>query len=220
MAWAWIVVLVGVVAGTAYSIWNYRKKSAAREAASQQRFAELLREQTASSGRPVPAPAAAAPASSPTPVSHATPAAAAPAPVPAPAAGAARERFLGQHETLLYLLLKTGLPDHEIFANVSLALVAALPPAGSEREQQLRRLAPYQLDFVVCDKNMHIVAAVDFETAGGADAAGLQQFKADYLKRVGIRLVRVNPMAMPKRDQVRALVIGDAALAPATNPPA
>jgi hypothetical protein len=46
---------------------------------------------------------------------------------------------------------------------------------------------------------------VDFEAAGGADAAGIQQFKADYLKRAGIRLVRVNPAAMPKRDQVRAL---------------
>jgi uncharacterized protein DUF2726 len=208
LAWAWILVLVGVVAGIAYSIWNYRKKSAAREAASQQRFAELLREQAASSGRPVPAPAAPAPAPSPTPVSHAAPAAAAPAPVPAPAAGAARERFLGQHETLLYLLLKTGLPDHEIFANVSLASVVALPATGSEREQQLRRLAPYHLDFVVCDKSMHIVAAVDMETAGGADAAGIHQFKADYLKRAGIRLVRVNPAAMPRREQVRALVVG------------
>lgn len=211
MAWAWILVLVGVVAGIAYSIWNYRKKSAAREAASQQRFAELLREQAASSGRPVPAPAAAAPVPSPTPISHAAPAPPAPAPVPAAAAAAARERFLGQHETLLYLLLKTGLPDHEIFANVSLASVVALPASGGEREQQVRRLAPYQLDFVVCDKSMHVVAVVDLETAGGADAAGIHQFKADYLKRAGIRLVRVNPAAMPRREQVRALVVGNAA---------
>lgn len=213
LAWAWIMVMLGVVAGTAYSIWNYRKKSAAREAASQQRFAELLREQVASSGRPVPAPAAAAPVPSLAPVLQAAPAAATPAPVSAPAAGAARGRFLGQHETLLYLLLKTGLPDHEIFANVSLAAVAALPAVASEREQQLRRLAPYQLNFVVCDKNMHIVAAVDFETAGGADTAGIQQFKADYLKGTGIRLVRVNPTAMPKRDQLRALVVGSATAA-------
>jgi len=143
----------------------------------------------------------------------------APAAVPAAGAAAVRERFLGQHETLLYLVLKTGLPDHEIFANVSLASVMALPAGGAEREQQLRRLAPYQLDFVVCDKSMHVVAVVDVETAGGADAAGIQQFKADYLKRAGIRLVRVNPAAMPRRDQVRALIVGGAAGAPATNPP-
>ena len=216
MAWVWIVVLVGVGAGIAYSIWNYRKKSAAREAASQQRFAELLREQAAASGRPVPAPATAARAPAQAPISHAAPAP--PAPAPAAVAAAARERFLGQHETLLYLLLKTGLPDHEIFANVSLASVAALPAAASEREQQLRRLSPYQLNFVVCDKSMRIVAAVDIEAAGGADAAGIQQFKADYLKRAGIRLVRVNPAAMPRRDQVRGLVVGDSSAAAAPNP--
>jgi hypothetical protein len=218
LAWAWILVLVGVAAGIAYSIWNYQKKSAAREAASQQRFAELLREQAAASGRPVPAPATAAPAPPATPVPHVAPAPPAPAPVPA-AAAAARERFLGQHETLLYLLLKTGLPDHEIFANVSLASVAALPAAASEREQQLRRLSPYQLNFVVCDKSMRIVAAVDIEAGGGADAAGIQQFKADYLKRAGIRLVRVNPTAMPRREQVRGLVVGDSSTAAAPNPP-
>jgi hypothetical protein len=218
LAWAWILALVGVAAGIAYSIWNYRKKSAVREAASQQRFAELLREQAVASGRPVPAPATAAPAPPATPVPHAAPAPPAPAPMPTAAAAAARERFLGQHETLLYLLLKTGLPDHEIFANVSLASVAALPVAASEREQQLRRLSLYQLNFVVCDKSMRIVAAVDIEAGGGADAAGIQQFKADYLKRAGIRLVRVNSTAMPRRDQVRSLVVGDSSAAAAPNP--
>lgn len=211
----WLLFLLVGAFVVAYFIWDFRKKVAAREVASSQRFEELLREQATGSGRPVaPAAPAAAPASRaaaaapaaasvPTPLSMPAPAA-----VPAAGAAAARERFLGQHETLLYLLLKTGLPDHEIFANVSLASVMALPASGGEREQQLRRLAPYQLDFVVCDKSMHVVAVVDIETAGGADAAGIQQFKADYLKRAGIRLVRVNPAAMPRRDQVRGLVIG------------
>jgi len=208
LAWALVLVMVAAVAIMGYAVWNFQKKTAAREAAAQQRFTELLRGQGSAGERPAssPAPAASAPASAP--VSHAAPAAAMP-PAAAPAAAVtARERFLGQHETLLYLLLKTGLPDHEIFANVSLAAIVALPASGGEREQQVRRLTPYQFDFVVCDKNMHVIAAVDIETAGGADAAGIQQFKADYLKRAGIRLVRVNPVAMPKRDQVRGLVVG------------
>jgi hypothetical protein len=212
--------MVAAVAVMTYAIWSFQKKTAAREAAARQRFDLLLREQASASGRPV-APAA-APALAQAPLSHATPAvpAAAIPPAAAPAAAAAavaaRERFLGQHETLLYLVLKTGLPDHEIFANVSLAAVVALPANSSERELQLRRLAPYQLDFVVCDKNMHVIAAVDIESAGGADAAGIQQFKADYLKRAGIRLVRVNPAAMPRRDQVRGLVVGGNAAPAAT----
>jgi intracellular sulfur oxidation DsrE/DsrF family protein len=205
--------MVAAVAIMGYAVWNFQKKTAAREAAAQQRFAELMRGQGSASGQPASAPAPTASATAPVPVSHAVPAAPAAAPAAAAAAVTARERFLGQHETLLYLLLKTGLPDHEIFANVSLAAIVALPASGGEREQQLRRLAPYQLDFVVCDKSMRVIAAVDIETAGGADAAGIQQFKADYLKRAGIRLVRVNPAAMPKRDQVRTLVVA----APATT---
>jgi intracellular sulfur oxidation DsrE/DsrF family protein len=215
--------MVAAVAIMGYAVWNFQKKTAAREAAAQQRFADLLRGgQGSGGGQSASAPAPAASASTSAPASHAVPAAPAVAipPAAAPAAAvaavAARERFLGQHETLLYLVLKTGLPDHEIFANVSLAAVVALPASGSEREQQIRRLAPYQLDFVVCDKSMHVIAAVDIETAGGADAAGIQQFKADYLKRAGIRLVRVNPAAMPKRDQVRALVVGGNAAPAAT----
>ncbi len=205
MAWALVLVMVAAVAIMAYAVWNFQKKTAAREVAAQQRFDRLLREHAPGSPPPVTAPPA---APVPAQASHAAPAP--PAPAPAPAAAAVRERFLGQHETLLYLVLKTGLPDHEIFANVSLAAVMALPASGGEREQQLRRLAPYQLDFVVCDKSMRVIAAVDIETAGGAEAAGIQQFKADFLKQAGIRLVRVNPAAMPKRDQVRALVSGNA----------
>jgi hypothetical protein len=210
--------MVAAVGIMAYAVWNFQKKTAAREAAAQQRFSELLREQATGSGRPAAA-VPATPVSTAASVSAAAPAIPAPAPSAATGAAAARERFLGQHETLLYLLLKTGLPDHEIFANVALASVVALPSSASEREQQLRRLAPYLLDFVVCDKSMRVVAAVDFETAGGAEAAGIQQFKADYLKRAGIRLVRVNPAAMPRRDQVRGLVVGGASAA-AANPPA
>jgi len=204
LAWAWFLVLLAAAAVIAYSIWNYRKKAAAREAASRQRVEELLRAQTPAHPRTATAPAAVPAAASPAPAS-APPAAAAP---PTAAAPPARERFLGQPETLLYYLLKTGLPDHEIFANVPLASVIGSPASGNEREQQLRRLAPYQLNFVVCDKSMRIIAAVDVEAGGAADAAGVQQFKADSLKQAGIRLVRVSPAAMPRRDQVRALISG------------
>lgn len=203
MAWAWFLVLLAAAAVIAYSIWNFRKKAAAREAASRQRYERLLRAQTPANPRPATAPAPVPVPASPAPAS--APAAAA---TPTAAAPPSRERFLGQPETLLYYLLKTGLPDHEIFANVPLASVIGFPANGNEREQQLRRLAPYQLDFVVCDKNMRIIAAVDVEAGGAADAAGVQQFKADSLKQAGIRLVRVSPAAMPRRDQVRALISG------------
>ena len=74
----------------------------------------------------------------------------------------------------------------------------------------MRRLAQYLLDFVVCDKGMRIIAVVEVYPAVDAVGAGEQQFRADCLKRAGIRLVRVNPAALPKREEIRALVGGPA----------
>lgn len=193
--------LLAAGAGVVYAVWSFRKKLAAREAASKARFEQMLdpRRLLAASSSEVPpaAPSAAAPA-----------AAAAAKAQPATVVPGVRERFLGPPATLAYYLLKTGLPDCEIFANVSLSAVVGASGGDREREQLLRRLSQYQLDFVVCDKNMRIVAAVDVETPGGADAAGARQFKADCLKQAGVRLVRINPAALPRRDQIRGLFSG------------
>jgi hypothetical protein len=118
------------------------------------------------------------------------------------------ERFLGKAESLLYYLLKSGLPDAEIFAGVSLARVLGAAGDGRDREQQVRRLSQYHLDFVVCDKAMRVVAVVEVGTAAGAGAAGDQRFKSDLLKQAGIRVVRINPAELPRREQIGSLVNG------------
>jgi len=202
---AWYVFLLVAAGIIVFVVWNFRKQIAAREAASKARFERMLRApvQPAASAEPAPTAAAAFPSAPSVSL-------AAPVPAKAPAAAPARERFLGQAETLLYYLLKTGLPGYEVFANVSLASVIGVAGSGHEREQQLRRLAQYRLDFVVCDKAMRIIAAVDVDSAPAAMGAGEQQFKVDCLKRAGLRLVRVNPTALPKREQIRALVGGPA----------
>jgi intracellular sulfur oxidation DsrE/DsrF family protein len=202
---AWYLFLLVAAGIIVFVVWSFRKQIAAREAASKARFERMLRAsaQPAAPAEPAPTAAAASP-------SAASASLAVPALAKAPAAVPARERFLGQAETLLYYLLKTGLPGYEVFAHVSLASVISASGSGHEREQQLRRLAQYRLDFVVCDKSMRIIAVVEMDSAVAAVGAGEQQFKADCLKRAGIRLVRVNPTALPKREQIRALVGGPA----------
>ncbi len=194
----WILFLVVAAGAIALFTWDFRRRAAAREAASKKRFEEMFLARSA----PVPAadtpPATTPPAAAPVP--GAVPVAQAPAAVAAPPA---KERFLGQRETLLYRLLKAGIPDHEIFANVALATVV-----GARNEQETRRLAQYRLDFVVCDKAMHVVAAVEYEAAGNMQVVGEQRFKADSLKAAGINLVRINPAALPRRDEIRTLVCG------------
>ena len=200
---AWYLFLLLAAGIILFGVWSSRKQIAAREAASKARFERILRApaQPAASTESTPTAAAAFPSASSVSL-------AAPALVKAPAAAPARERFMGQAETLLYYLLKTGLPGYEVFANVTLASVIGVSGGGHEREQQLRRLAQYRLDFVVCDKAMRIIAAVDVDSAAAAMGAREEQFKADCLKGAGVRLVRVKRAALPKRDQIPALVLG------------
>jgi len=95
-----------------------------------------------------------------------------------------------------------------VFANASLASVVGASGGESEREQQVRRLSQYRLDFVVCDRDMRITAVVEVEASGGADAAVIQRFKSDCLRTAGIRLVRINPASPPRREEIRALICG------------
>ena len=122
----------------------------------------------------------------------------------APAVTASRRaRLLGQRETLLYLLFRAGLPDHEIFAN--LALSDVLEPAtglpGFEREQLARRFAQQRLDLVVCNKQLEIVAVIIARVEEGETA-----FAASSLAAAGVRVVRIDPAAPPRHAQLRTLV--------------
>lgn len=192
----WLLFLLAVGGGVAFAIWNFHRKTAARKAASEARFEEIFKEQA--QVRTGAQPPASTPAQSPN-AAKAAPAAAAAQP-------AVASRFLGEAESQLYYLLKSGLPDFEVFAGVSLARVVGA--AGEGREQQLRRLAQYPLDFVVCGRSMQVVAVVEVESAAGADAAGDRRFKSDLLQQAGIRVVRINPAALPRREEIRILIDG------------
>lgn len=188
----WLLLLTPVVA-VAVIVWNYRRKQAAIEKATSERFNKLF-------GKGATQPAA---SSSSTVM---------PAPAPAPARTEAeyvvKEKLLTPGKTLLYYLLKTGLPDHEVFARVSLS--SLLETAGHvtsyEREAQSRRLAEIMVDFVICDKGMKAVAAVQFDEAGSDNA---KAFREKCLSVAGIRVVTITPESLPKRAVVRALVLGE-----------
>jgi hypothetical protein len=199
----WYLFFAAVVgAVTAAIIWDYRRKAARRESVSRERFAEMLK-----AGAPAAAGAAPAPAAAPV----AQPQAASTtdtSPDSSATAYTARERLLSQTEKLIYLLLKTGLPDHEIFSKVTLTAVVDAPGAGYDHEQQLRRLSRQVIDFVVCDKGMKVVAAVQL-AAVGPDAVVAQRIRSECLKSAGIRLVTIEHGALPKRSEVRAFVCGE-----------
>jgi hypothetical protein len=203
--WYLFLFLAAVAVVTAVFIWDYRRKAALRESASRERFKEMLKAGPLAAASAAPAvPAARV-------ISESQPASVAQTPPDAPAiAYAVRDRLLSQSEKLIYLLLKTGVPDHEIFSKVPLTAVLNAPGAGYDHEQQLRRLSRQVLDFVVCDKGMKIVAAVQL-AAASPDAIVAQRIRTECLKSAGIRLITIEPGALPKRSEVRAFVCGEAA---------
>jgi hypothetical protein len=200
----WYFLAFVLVAAIGVFIWDYRRKAARREVASKERFQQLMKAGAAPAPPAAPAPAAAAVAAQEARDTDAAPEEA------AAIAYAARAHLLGQRERLVYYLLRTGLPELEVFPKVPLAAVVEVPGKGYDHEQQLRRLARQVVDFVVCDKEMKVVAAVQL-AAIGPDAVVAQRIRAECLKSAGIRLVTVEPGAPPRRAEVRALVCGSVA---------
>jgi len=183
--------------------WSYRNKVRQQESESGARW-----ERFASSAKADGLDgAAAAPAA--TPVSAA-------AIVAAAAATAApqftrRARTLDAVQTVVYYLLKTALPDHEVMPQLTLARLLDVPAnvVGTERELRVRGLAQHVVDFVVCNKALQVVAAIDLlEQAPPAALMSPTDFKSQCLAQAGIRHLRLIRTALPKRDAVRALVLG------------
>src|SRR5512136_1122230 len=79
-----------------------------------------------------------------------------------------RPRFLSKAETLVYRLLKVAFPRYEIFARVRLAdvLQVKIGPQGMERLRAFRKIANQHVGFVLCDRDMTILAIVDTKEPG------------------------------------------------------
>ena len=118
-------------------------------------------------------------------------------------------RLLDVEQTALYHLLKSALPEHAVFARVSLA--AFIQPAenlsGFAREVQERRLNDVAVDFLVCDKSLKAVAAVQCGARSGK-AADTLAFAAACVLSIGVRWVEMAPPALPRADEIRQRVVG------------
>ena len=131
----------------------------------------------------------------------------------APPLYARRERVLNPAQTLVYLLLKTGLPDHVVFARATLASVLEAGPglSGFSRDEQARRLAALTVDFVVADRNMRPLAVVELAAADQGSVAQTDRASArTRLAAAGVRYVELDARALPRKDGIRVAVLGDA----------
>jgi hypothetical protein len=192
----WVALILGIV-------WSYRRKRARLDAERAKQFNHLYADLKLNRG----AAAVAAPAS--VPAGIVPEAAAAPALV---SEYDRRPRLLTPHGALLYFVFRTGLPDHEIFANVPLGDAVEISDSrpGFEREQKARRLAQLKLDLIVCTKQLEIMAAVMLNRDESLEPAQADndRFTEQCLRAAGIRVLRVDAKALPRHHQVRDLVYG------------
>ena len=201
MSWYLLLVLVLLPAGVIfYLVWDHRRRAGDRIAASATRLHAIL----------------SAPAEPPLARSGDDTAPLEPQPGPKTAASPslsyeARDRLLTPPQALLYYLLKTGLPDHLVFAQV--ALPAVLEPShalsGFARDEQTRRLAGHALDFVVCDRSMRPVAVVELARRDAQQESGPS--RKSWLLASGLRYVELQSDALPRKEAMRTLVLGEPA---------
>jgi hypothetical protein len=218
LVFGYLLLILIPLAAIAYLVWDHKRKRAERDAASAGRLTELFGdvvpaavqpERTGGSDfSPEASPATAnveVPlAGSPT-IHHATVDEA-----PHAALYAVRERVLTPPQTLVYLLLKTGLPDYVIFARFSLAAILEAGPglSGFAREEQARRLCALSVDFLVSDRSMRPIAAVALDTDEGGSVAQADRTSArTRLSAAGVRYIELDPKALPRKDAMRTLVL-------------
>lgn len=178
--------------------WNYRRKQAAREQMAGERWRKIVSKSTNEEGAPEAVAPVQPPSATPVPQMHYQ----------------RRDRLLDPAQTLMYYLLRTGLPEYEVLTQVGLDRLLTLPAdtPDAARELRLRGLAQHAVAFVISDKAMQPLAAVDL-LDGEAPAAltAAPDFRTQCLAHSGIRYVRIARTALPKRHEVRALVLGEAA---------
>jgi hypothetical protein len=127
-----------------------------------------------------------------------------------------RSRFLSKAENLVFLLLKTAFPRHEIFARVRLAdvLQVKIGPQGLERLRAFRKIANQHVGFVLCDRDMTILAVID---ARESDAVvnprdqKLEIIKQRCLQAAQVKYICVFPPQLPRYQELREQVLGPAA---------
>ena len=127
-----------------------------------------------------------------------------------------RPRFLSKAEAVVFLLLRAAFPRHEIFARIRLAdvLQVKIGPQGMERLRAFRKIANQHVGFVICDRDMTIVAIVDSrepdQLVNPRDQK-LEIIKQRCLQAAQVKYLCVYPPQLPRYRELREQILGPAA---------
>ena len=126
-----------------------------------------------------------------------------------------RPRFLSKVEGVVYTLLKAAFPRHEIFARVRLAdvLQVKIGPQGMERLRAFRKIANQHVGFVLCDRDMTIVAIIDTrepDVVVNPRDQKLETIKQRCLQAAQVKYICIYPPQLPRYRDLREQVLGPA----------
>ena len=126
-----------------------------------------------------------------------------------------RPRFLSKVEGVVYMLLKAAFPRHEIFARVRLAdvLQVKIGPQGMERLRAFRKIANQHVGFVLCDRDMTILAIIDTrepDAVVNPRDQKLETIKQRCLLAAQVKYICIYPPQLPRYRDLREQILGPA----------
>ena len=110
-------------------------------------------------------------------------------------------RLLNDSEQVLYQRLCEAMPSMQVFAQVGVAQLALL--RGRQEAQRLGNMLGRGVDFVVCDTEFSIIAAIELawpRLDDGADQA--ENDKREALQSLGIPLIVFRPNSLPDAESI------------------
>jgi len=124
-----------------------------------------------------------------------------------------RPRFLTKAESVVYLLLKAAFPRNEIFARVRLAdvLQVKIGPQGMERLRAFRKIANQHVGFVLCDRDMTILAIIDTrepDVVVNPRDQKLETIKQRCLQAAQVKYICIYPPQLPRYRELREQILG------------
>ena len=111
-------------------------------------------------------------------------------------------RLLNTSEQALYLRLVEGMPNMLVFAHVGILQLAQL--RGRVVDSTLRQMLGRSVDFLVCDRNFAIVAAIEliWPTDETPERQRAVDAKRQVLEGLGIPLILFKPHQLPSVDDI------------------
>jgi very-short-patch-repair endonuclease len=132
------------------------------------------------------------------------------------------KQLMHDQEHALYQRLTEALPDHQVFAQVSMSAIVEPTESGKQRQRARNFISQKYVDYVICDAKANPIAVVELDGRSHQrqDRQRADATKDSALNGAGIKVVRWTPKTLPKGEEIRAAILTTptSSTAPKTSP--